>query len=149
MVQLLDVFQEGHDFWKISTDIKQSVLKEISPEYSVEGLMPKLKFHWPPDEKNWLIGKDPGARKDWRQEEKETTEGEMVGWRHWLNGHEFEQTPGAVDEQGGLVCCSPWGRKESDMTEWLSWTELMHRKLHIRLWRPFNVRVKSLNLLCQ
>ena len=62
---------------------------------------------WPPDVKNWLIGKDPDAGKDWRQEEKGTTKNEMVGWHHWLNGHEFEQAPGVGDQQGGLACCSP------------------------------------------
>ena len=72
---------------------------------------------WPPDAKNWLIGKDPDAGKDWRQEEKWMTEDKMVGWCHWLNGHEFEQTLGVGDGQGGLVCCSPRGHKESDTTE--------------------------------
>ena len=76
---------------------------------------------WPPDAKNWLIRKDPDAGKDWRREEKGTTEDEMVGSHHWLNGHEFEQPLGAGDGQGNLVCCSPWGLKESDMTEWLNW----------------------------
>ena len=80
---------------------------------------------WPPDANNWLIWKDPDAGKDWRQEEKGTTEDdEMVGRHHQLSGHEFEWTPGAGDEQGGLACCSPWGRKESDMTERLNWTDL-------------------------
>ena len=64
---------------------------------------------WPPDAKNWLIGKDPDAEKDWRQEEKGTTEDEMVGWHHQLDGHEFEQAPGVGDRQGSLACCSPWG----------------------------------------
>ena len=64
---------------------------------------------WPPDAKNWLIGKDPDAGKDWRQEEKGTTEDEMVGWHHWLDGHEFEEAPGVGDGQGSLACCSPWG----------------------------------------
>ena len=73
---------------------------------------------WPPDVKNWLIWKDPDAGKDWRQEEKGTTENEMIGWQHRLNGYEFEQTP---EGQGSLVCCSPWGHKESDMTERLNW----------------------------
>ena len=77
---------------------------------------------WPPDVKNWLLGKDPDAGKDWRQE-KGTTEDGMVGWYHWLDGHEFEQAPGDGEGQGGLVCCSPWGCKESDMTELLNWTE--------------------------
>ena len=77
---------------------------------------------WPPDAKNWLIGKDPDVGKDWRQE-KVTTEEKMVGWYHWLDGHEFEQVLGVSDGQGSLVCCSPWGHKESDTTEWLYWTE--------------------------
>ena len=85
---------------------------------------------WPPDVKNWLIGKDPvknwligkdsDAGKDWRQEEKGTTEDEVVGWYHRLNGHEFGQAPGGGDGQGSVVCCSSWGRKESDLTEWLN-----------------------------
>ena len=72
---------------------------------------------WPPDVKSWLIGKDPDAGKDWRQKEKGMTEDEMVGWHHWLNGHQFEQTPGNSEGQGSLECCSPWGQKESDRTE--------------------------------
>ena len=71
---------------------------------------------WPPDAKSRLIGKDPDARKDERQE-KGTTEGEMVIWHHRLNGHEFEQTPGDSEGQGGLVCCSAWGHKELATTE--------------------------------
>ena len=82
----------------------------------------KTPILWPPDVKYWLLKKDPDARKDWRQEEKRTTEDEMVGWHHWLNGHEFEQTPGVGDGQGSLVSCSPWGRKELDTTERLNWT---------------------------
>ena len=80
---------------------------------------------WPPDAKNWLLGKDPDAGKDWRQEEKGTTEDEMAGWHHWLDGHGFEQALGVGDGQGGLACCGPWDRKESDTTETeLNWTEL-------------------------
>ena len=78
---------------------------------------------WPPDVKTQLMGKDPDAGKDWRQEEKGMTEDEMVGWHHRLNGHEFEQALGVGGGQGSLACCSPWGRKESDMTEQLNWTE--------------------------
>ena len=78
---------------------------------------------WPPDGKNWLIGKDLDAGKDWRQE-KGMTEDEMVGWHHWLNGHEFEQVPGDDEGPGSLVCCSPWGHKESDTTEQLNIKEL-------------------------
>ena len=84
---------------------------------------------WLPDAKNWLTGKDPDAEKDWRQEEKGTTEDEMVGWHHRLNGHEFEETPGVGDGQGGLVCCSPWGLKELDTTQLLNCTELRFLEL--------------------
>ena len=80
---------------------------------------------WPPDVKNWLIGKDPDAGKDWGQEEKGTTEDEMVGWHHRHNGHGFGWTPGVGDGQGGLACCNSCGCKESDTTEQLNWTELM------------------------
>ena len=78
---------------------------------------------WPPDANSWLIGKGSDAGKDWRQEEKGMPEDEMVGWHHWLDGHEFEQALGFGDGHGSLACCSPWGRKEPDMTEWLNWTE--------------------------
>ena len=81
---------------------------------------------WPPDVKSWLIGKDPDAGKDWGQEEKGTTEDEMVGWHHRLDGHGFGWTPGVGDGQGGLVCCSSWCHKESDTTEQLNWTELKY-----------------------
>ena len=80
-------------------------------------------IQWPLDAKNWLIGKDLDAGKGWRQEEKGTTEDEMVWWHYQLNGHEFEQAPGVGDGQGSLVYCSPWGHKESDRTEQLNWTE--------------------------
>jgi len=79
---------------------------------------------WPPHVKSWLIGKDSDAGRDWGQEEKGTTEDEMAGWHHWLNGHEFGWTPGVGDGQGGLVCCDLWGHKEWDTTERLNWTEL-------------------------
>ena len=78
---------------------------------------------WPLDGKNWLIWKDPDAGKDWRQDEKGTTEDEMVGWHHRLDGHEFEWTPGFGDGQGSLACCRPWSWKESDTTERLNWTK--------------------------
>ena len=81
---------------------------------------------WPPDEKNWFIGKDPDAGKDWRQEEKGMTENEIIGWHHQLNGHESVQAPGVGDGQASLACCSPWGRKESDTTEQLNWTEVYY-----------------------
>ena len=76
---------------------------------------------WPPHAKSWLIGKDSDAGRDWGQEGKGTTEDEMAGWHHRLNGHEFEWTPGDGDGQGVLVCCNSWGHKESDTTERLNW----------------------------
>ena len=77
---------------------------------------------WPPDAKKWLIGKDPDAGKGWRWEEKGTTEDEMVGWHHWLDGHEFELAPGVGDGQGIQACCSPWVAKS--WTQLSDWTEL-------------------------
>ena len=80
---------------------------------------------WPPPAKSWLIGKDCDAGRDWGQEEKGTTEDEMAGWHHWLDGHESEWTPGVGEGQGGLACCNSWGRKESDTSEQLNWTECL------------------------
>ena len=82
---------------------------------------------WPPDAKNWLTGKDPDAGKDWRQEEKGTTENEMVGWHHRLNGHKPEQAPGVGDGQGGRACCSPCGRRVThDWETELNWVRSTH-----------------------
>ena len=100
----------------------QSILKEMSPGCSLEGLMLKLKLQYfghlmrrtDTFEKTLMLGKIEGRRKSGRQ---------MVGWHHWLSGHEFEKAPGVGDGQGGLVCCSPSSRKESDMTKWFNWTE--------------------------
>ena len=78
----------------------------------------------PPHAKCWLIGKDSDAGRDWGQKEKGMTEDEMAGWHHWLDGQEFVWTPGVGDGQGGLVCCNSWGRKESDMTDQLNWTDI-------------------------
>ena len=80
---------------------------------------------WPLDAKNWLIWKNLDAGNYWRWEEKWTAEDKMIGWLHQLYGREFEYAPGIGDGQGGLVCCSPWGHKESDTTKWLNWTDLM------------------------
>ena len=79
---------------------------------------------WPPHVKSWLIGKDPDAGRGWGQEEKGTTEDEMLGWHHWLYGHASEWTPGVGDGQGSLACSDSWGRRDADTTEWLNWTEL-------------------------
>ena len=102
----------------------------MSPEYSLEGTDSEAEapILWPPDVKNWLIGKDYDAGKDWRQE-KGMTEDEMVGWHHRLNRHEFEQALGVGDGQGSLMSCNPWGHKELDTTEWLNWTELILKVL--------------------
>ena len=104
----------------------------------------KVPILWPPD--NWLIGKDPDAGKDWRQE-KGMTEDEMVGRHHWLNGHEFEQALGVGDGQGGPVCCQPRGHKESHTTEWMKWTDLKLLKAEYQnatqIYRP---QVKLSNL---
>ena len=85
---------------------------------------------WPPDAKSWLIGKDPDAKKDWGQEEKGTKEDEMVGWDHWLDGHEIEQALGVGDGPGSLACCSPWDHKELDTTDRLNWLTDWSGKMH-------------------
>jgi len=98
----------------------QSMLKEISPGCSLEGLMLRLKLQYFGHQKSRLIWKDPDARKLWRGEKKGTTEDEIVGWHHRLDAHEFEQALGDGEGWGGLACCSPWGCKESDTNEWLN-----------------------------
>ena len=86
---------------------------------------------WPPHAKSWLIGKDSDAERHWGQEEKGTTEDEMAGWHHWLDGHESQWTPGVGDGQGGLACCDSWGLKESDTTEQLIWSDLAVPSVHM------------------
>ena len=123
-------------FWNVVLEKPESLLdfKEIKP-VNPKGTQPwifigrtdveaEAPILGPPDAKNWLTGKDPDAGKDWKQKEKRKTEDEIAGWHHWLNGHEFEQAPEVGNGQRSLACCSPWGCKESDMTEWLNWTEL-------------------------
>ena len=120
--------------WRRLLRVSPLDCKEIQPVHS-KGDQPWVFFGrsdakaetpvlWPPHAKSWLIGKDSDAGRDWGQEEKGTTEDEMVGWHHRLDGHEFGWTPGVGDGQGSLACCSPWGCKESDTTEKLNWTEL-------------------------
>ena len=117
--------------------------KEIQPVHS-KGDQPwdffgrtdakaETPIFWPPRVKSWLIGKDSDAGRDWGQE-KGTTEDEMAGWHHWLDGREFEWTPGVGDGQGGLVCCDSWCCKEWDTTEQLNWTELNWRDINIKKW---------------
>ena len=96
---------------------------------------------WPLDVKNWLIWKDPNAGKDWRREEKGMTEDEMAGWHHWLDGRESQWTLEVGDGQGNLTCCSPWGRKESDTTKRLNWTELNWTIIYIHWWPSKNPTV--------
>ena len=139
----LDVFNYIEDYkgswapkdWCFWTVVLEKTLespldcKEIQPVYPkgnqswifIGRTDAEAQIIWPPDVKNWLIGKDLDAGKDWRWEEKGMTEDEMVGWHHGLHGHKFEQAPGIGDGQGSLACCSPWGHKESDTTERLNW----------------------------
>ena len=99
-----------------SKKIKQANPKGNQPWIFIGKIGAEAPMLWAPDVKSWLIGKDSDAGKDWGHKEKRVTEDEMVGWHHWLNGHEYEQTSGDGREQGSLVCCSLWGRKESDTT---------------------------------
>ena len=122
--------------------------KEIQPVHS-EGDQPWNFFGrndaeaetpvlWAPHGKSWLIGKDSDAGRDWGQEEKGTTEDEMAGWHHWLDGRESEWTPGVGDGQGGLACCHSWDHKESDTSEWLNWTKPNWVSIYlyyIQLWK--------------
>ena len=133
-------------FWTVVLEkTRESPLdcKEIQPVHS-EGDQPWDFFGrndaeaetlvlWPPHAKSWLIGKDSDAGR-----EKGTTEDEMAGWHHRLDGHESEWTPGVGDGQGGLMYCDSWGRKESDTTEWLIWSDLIEWKT----WRCRNFTIK-------
>ena len=147
----MDVRVDHKESWALKNWCFWTVVLEKTPESpldrkEIQPVHPKGNQSWifigrtdakadapmlcPPDVKNWLIGKDPDTRKDWRQEEKGMTEDGMVGWHHWLDRLEFEQALGVGDEQGGLACCSPWGCKESNMTERLNCTETSIRNHH-------------------
>ena len=106
---------------------------------------------WPPDAKSWPVRKDPVSGKDWGQEEKGTTEDEMVGWHHQLNGHEFGYTPGVGDGQGGLVCRDSWGLKESDTTEQLNWTVkgLRCQTEKLRQWKTVKILNRDVPLTAE
>ena len=118
----------------------QSILKEISPECSLEGLMLKLKLQYfghlirrtNSFEKTLMLGKIEGRRR------RGMTEDEMVGWHHQLDGHEFEQAPGIGEGQGSLACCSPWGHKESDTTERLNYSNQIFHLLGMTVWNARN-----------
>ena len=117
---------------------KQSNQKEINHEYSVERLMVKAKAEapilWLRDTNSRLIGKYPDARKDWGQKEKGATEGEMVGWHHWLNGHEFEQTPGDSKGQGSLACFHGVTKTWMALSEWMATTKCKKPCLYLSNW---------------
>ena len=108
---------------------------------SLEGMMLKLKLQYFGHLRRRLIGKDSDAGRDWGQEEKGVTEGEMAGWHHWLNGRESKWTPGVGDGLGGLVCCDSWGHKESDTTERLNW----NRK---RIWKRRDICIRITESYC-
>ena len=100
---------------------------------------------WPPDAESWLIWKDPEAGKDWRWEEKGTTEDEMAGWHHWLSGHGFGWTLGVGDGQEGLACCGSWSHKELDRTERLYWTELTSQMVKLKSKLNYFLNFKNAN----
>ena len=126
----------------------QSILKEISPGISLGGMMLKLKLQYF-GHLMWRVDslEKTDAGRDWGQEEKGTTEKEMAGWHHWLDGHKFEWILGVGDGQGGLACCDSWGHKESDTTERLNWTELMHCEM-ITTIKLVNASITISNYLC-
>ena len=153
----LTVINRGRCFWTVVLEktLESSLdCKEIQPVHS-EGDQPwdffgrndtkaETPVLWPPDAKNWLIGKDSDAGRDWGQEKGTTEDDEMAGWHHWLNGRESEWTPGVGDRLGGLACCDSWGRKESDTTEWLNWTELEQmddKNNRLSIWRDVGLRL--------
>ena len=141
----------GKDSWE-SSGLKE--IKSVNPKRNQSWMFigrtddeAEAPIIWPPDAKSWLIRKDPEAGKEWRQEEKGMTEDEMVGWHHQLDGCEFEQVLGVGDGQGSLVCCSPWGHKESDTTKWLNWTELNNQNqqdTYIKVIPPYPAPTPSL-----
>ena len=127
-----------------SKEIKQVNPKENQPWIFIgrTDAEAEASILWPPDTKSWLTGKDPDAGKDWRQE-KGMTEDELVGWHHRLYGHEFEQTLGDSEGQGGLAYCNSWGCKESDTTEQLYWTELNWGQLRSTCLMAKNSRIQT------
>ena len=146
----------GEDSWE---SLRLQEIKPINPKGNWSWIFngktdveAETPIHLPPDVKSWLIWKDPDAGKDWRREEKGTTDHEMVGWLLQLSGHEFEQASELGDGQGRLACCSPWGCKESDTTEWLNWTELAAFQpwLHFRsIWEALKQRLSRTSQVVQ
>ena len=127
-----------------SKEIKLSILKESNPEYLLEGLMLKQKLQY----FGYLMQradslKSPDDGKDWRQKEKRTAEDEMVGWHHWCNAHEFEQTLGGSKGHGSLGSYRSWGHKESDMTQWLNNKSINSEKVFHKFQHPFTIKILS------
>ena len=125
--QRIDAF-EWWCWWKLLSPLDCKKIKPVNKKINQSWIFIGSVYAevedpilWPTDAKNWLTGKDPDARKDSKQEEKGTTEDEMVWGHHWLDGHEVQQFEGFGDGKGKLACCSPWGHKELDITEWLNW----------------------------
>ena len=112
----------GEDSWEFldCKEIQPDNPKENQPWVLIGRTDSEAPILWPPDVKIWLIRKDPEAGKDWRQKKNGMTEDEMVGRHHWFNGYEFEPALGDGEGQGSLACCSPWGHRELDSTEWLN-----------------------------
>ena len=136
----------GEDSWE-SLDCKE--IKPVNPKGNQSWIFigrtdaeAETPILWPPYAKNWLIEKDPDAGKEWRQEERGTIECDMVGWHQQLDGHEFEQASGVGDGQGSLACCSPWGRKELDTTEQLSWRSNTLEEI------MYSIHAQSFSTLC-
>ena len=122
----------GEDFWEslgLQGDPTSPFWRRSALGFLWKDAKAETPVLWPPHVKSWLIGKDSDAGRDWEQEEKGTTEDEITGWHHWLDGRESGWSPGVCDGQEGLACCDSWGRKESDTTEWLNWTELIHLRI--------------------
>ena len=136
-------------FWTVVLETLESLgleIKPVNPKRTQSWIFirrtdakTEAPILWPPYVKSWLIGKAPDAGKDWRQEEKGVTEDEMVGWHHWLDGHEFEQALGDGEGQGSLACCSPWGHRESNRSELLN---------KVKRWQSEDVILSHCLVLC-
>ena len=123
VLQFMGSQRAGYD-WATELNWTESIWTALKILFGRNDAKAETPVLWPPHAKSWLIGKDSDAARDWGQDEKGTTEDEMAGWRHWLNGREFEWTPGVGDGQGGLACCDSWGRRVGhDWATELNWTE--------------------------
>ena len=149
---------ENRFFWTVllvktlESPLDSEEIKPVSPERKQPWIFigrtdtkAKAPILWSPDAKNWLVGKDPDAGKDWGQEEKGTTEDEMVGWHQRLNGHEFEQTPGDSEGQGSLACCSPWVHRVGHnwATEWWRTAIVIYKNIYLERLKPLEFPLLS------